>query len=107
MRKLILQIVGGIAIAFIVFLLGINKESLKYTIMGDNYEGPYVINNINYIEEINVFDVSATHLASGVTVEVATSDTLKLLPPEVRYPIEYYLKSKNLSEKDLKKRTEK
>lgn len=99
MRKFILTIISGLIIGVILWFLLPNKEQAIYNIMGDNYQGQYAINYINYTAEINVMEFSATHVSSGAVVKFATDDTLEAIPPEVRYPLEAYLKSHNLMNK--------
>jgi len=109
MRKILLKyvlpvimLVCGIVLASIVLdMVGITTERIKYTIMRDNYEGAYVIDNIDYIAKIKVFDISYRNMASGVVVEVQTT-TLESLPAELIYPIEHYFRSNFTSESELK-----
>jgi len=97
----IVLVCGTVLASIVLDMGGITTERIKYTIMGDNYEGAYVIDNIDYVAKINVFDISYRNMASGVVVEVQTT-TLESLPAELRYPIKHYFKSNFTSESELK-----
>ena len=103
-KKIISQSIVGIIVAVVLTAIGLNKEALKYSVEGDNYQGPYVVNYMDYSVTENVFRVDAMHIASGVQVTAVSSDTVTALHSELEYPIKYYLKINNLTEEKLKKR---
>ena len=88
-EKVIMGIVIGVCVGFISGRLGFNKRS-------NNIQIDHIIYNNN------VYSISAKDIVSGITVTAATSNLTKA-PEWIRYAIEDYLKSHNITEEGLKK----